>query len=346
MKVFTLAQLPILIAASFLPAAYSQSNVVLYGVADTAIGRLNSETGLLSSTALNPGPSRIGFRGTEDLGQGLKASFQFEQGIRLNDGRTDAATFARQAWVGLSSPYGTLRLGRQLTATFDAVAAWDTMEALAYSGVGTIFGYGGGSRESAMLKYISPVMAGLQLELGYVFKDNYNTYGPFSAFGTDSTNGKYDIALIYKAQKLTAGLTYSQTSVNTGAAHKSKIENMSIGASYDFGPLKAAASYHHNDQRIGVAYAAGTYQSPGIHGGSFGVTIPLQQLSLSADAVYAKERASTKKSGTDFVFTAKHMLSKRTSVYGVYRYADKSGPSFGGTFKKESNFALGIRHTF
>lgn len=336
----------LILAASLLPVAYSQTQVTLYGVADAAIGRLNGDTGMLSSTALNPGPSRIGFRGTEDLGQGYQVSFQLEQGIRLNDGRTDAATFARQAWVGMKSPYGSLRVGRQLTATFDAVATWDTMEALAYSGVGTVFGYGGGSRDSAMLKYISPSLAGLQLELGYVFKDNYNTYGPFTAFGADSSNGKYDVALIYKSQQLAAALTYSHSSVDTGAAHKSNVENMSLGASYDFGFMKTAASYHHNDQRLGVAYAAGSLQSPGIHGGSLGVTVPSKLVSLSVDAVYAKERAGNKQSGTDWVLTAKHMLSKRTSLYGVYRYADKSGPTFGTTFQKESNFALGIRHTF
>lgn len=100
-------------------AASAQSSLNLYGIADVWIGKTkNGETNLGSGGLAG---SRIGFKGTEDLGGGLKAHFNLEQGIRLDTGAATVAgsAFSRQANVGLSGGFGTVKLGRSFTAFDD-----------------------------------------------------------------------------------------------------------------------------------------------------------------------------------------------------------------------------------
>jgi predicted porin len=120
-----------LAALAAVGAASAQSTVTLYGVADVWLGSQKVETrpngnvaftgvrqNLLNSGGYNG--SRFGFRGTEDLGGGLKANFVLEQGITVDDGKMadtkDFRQFNRQAYVGFSGGFGEVRLGRQYTA--------------------------------------------------------------------------------------------------------------------------------------------------------------------------------------------------------------------------------------
>ena len=99
-------------------AALAQSNVTIYGIADAAIvgesGGTNSMTKVTSGAA---SASRIGFRGTEDLGDGMQAFFTLETGAKIDTGELDATNtiFNRQAFVGLKTNAGSVALGRQYT---------------------------------------------------------------------------------------------------------------------------------------------------------------------------------------------------------------------------------------
>ena len=71
-------------------AAMAQSSVTMYGVADLSLAKSNGVSAQMSGNGvMNNGNSRLGVRGVEDLGGGLKASFNFEQGINAENGRTD-----------------------------------------------------------------------------------------------------------------------------------------------------------------------------------------------------------------------------------------------------------------
>ena len=114
--------------------ASAQSSVAIFGLLDAGIERLNhSGPGNTSITRMpnitGSVPSRIGFRGTEDLGNGLKASFVLESGIALDSGALNygGRLFGRQANLSLSSEYGTLTLGRQYNMTFYALLDTDTL---------------------------------------------------------------------------------------------------------------------------------------------------------------------------------------------------------------------------
>ena len=114
-------------------AAFAQSSVTLYGVADVAVGKTN-QAGLnlasdkfqaIASNTLNNGTSRYGFRGVEDLGGGMKAGFNFEAGISLTTGAGNLSggqAFSRAANVSLMGGFGEIRAGRSLTPSFYSVA--------------------------------------------------------------------------------------------------------------------------------------------------------------------------------------------------------------------------------
>src|SRR5688572_28858816 len=96
---------------SVLPlAAQAQTNVTIYGVADASINRENTGNDKrVAITSGNQSTSRIGFRGTEDLGNGLKALFNIEAGVAIDTGAADAAgLFQRRAVIGLQGSFGTV----------------------------------------------------------------------------------------------------------------------------------------------------------------------------------------------------------------------------------------------
>ena len=117
--------------------AYAQSSVTVYGIVDTGVEYVNNANAnkdgvvRLSSGAMNT--SRIGFRGTEDLGGGLKAVFQLENGFKTDTGEFDSAglLFGRQANVGLEGSFGRIVAGRSYSTTYDFILPFDPM---GYSG--------------------------------------------------------------------------------------------------------------------------------------------------------------------------------------------------------------------
>lgn len=101
--------------------AHAQSSVTLYGAIDTSIEITNPGAGYVAR--MDSGAyrgSRIGLRGAEDIGNGVKILFDLENGFGSGDGTYAVANtiFNRQAWIGLGTPYGTLRMGRQYSPIY------------------------------------------------------------------------------------------------------------------------------------------------------------------------------------------------------------------------------------
>ncbi|MBP6998627.1 MAG: porin, partial [Tepidiphilus sp.] len=118
---------------------FAQSNIQIYGVADAYMkyGDFMGDDAMGVDSGGLAG-SRIGFRGEEDLGSGLKAVFVLEQGINIDSGKSTGMTgdddknnngdqtFTRQAYVGLKGNFGQVALGRQyapgyFTGEYDAL---------------------------------------------------------------------------------------------------------------------------------------------------------------------------------------------------------------------------------
>ena len=147
------------------PAAAATSSVTLYGNIDQYLQFMRSSSGA-KLTSLNDGAvlrSRIGFRGSEDLGGGLAMKFTLEHGLYADRGAQADSTrfFDRQAWLGLATPHGEVRVGRQNTAIFTRSEFMD------YSGrtlASTANHYGQPARLDNDLAYISPRLHGLLFE--------------------------------------------------------------------------------------------------------------------------------------------------------------------------------------
>ena len=218
-------------------AAFAQSSVTLYGVADIGLAKTN-KAGLgygndsLQATAngtLNNGNSRLGVRGVEDLGGGLKASFNFEQGINLANGATDSVTWQRAAFAALSGGFGEIYAGRRLSPSFYGVAAWELTGTANYSATAAQFAFAGaGSRNNAHIGYTTPDFGGLTATLGTTLKGN-------DASAADGLQSKIDMNVIYKGGPISAGLSYNKV--------QDTEKNWSIGASYNLGVATVAASY-------------------------------------------------------------------------------------------------------
>lgn len=274
-----------LAALAVVGAASAQSSVTLYGVADLSL----SDTTAAGSTAqmsgngtMNNGSSRLGVRGTEDLGGGLKASFNFEQGINAETGATAANTFDRAANLSLSGGFGTFKMGRSLTPAFYGTAAWELTGTANYSVVGKQFGYIGGARNNSEFSYTTPTMSGFSAALGYVFKGETGGNG----------NAKTNANLKYVAGPVAAGLSYSK--------EQNSDRSWSLGGKYNFGTFAVAASY----------------QDPtGVQKGfTLGGSANVGPVALTLDL--ARDTGSAVKS-TDTLLEAKYALSKRTFAYAA-----------------------------
>jgi len=257
-------------------AAMAQSSVTMYGVADLSLAKASGVSAQMSGNGLmNNGNSRLGVRGVEDLGGGLKASFNFEQGINAESGATDAATYQRAAWLALSGGFGRFQMGRTLNPSFYGVAAWELTGTANYSVVGNQFGFTGeGPRTNSVFQYTTPNMGGFSGTIGYTAKPD------------NSGNAKTDLNLIYANGPIAAALSYNKT--NTLKS------NVALGGSYDFGMFKLAGSLQ-DDKQINAK------------GFTLGGTVPVGPVALTLDI--ARQTNSGFKN-TDVLLEAKYALSK------------------------------------
>ena len=298
-----------LAAAAATGAAFAQSSVTLYGVADIGFQKVTGVSAKLnSSSTLNNGTSRWGVRGVEDLGGGLKASFNFEQGLSLDDGAASSG-FARAAYMALGGGFGELSLGRRLNPAHSTAAAWELTGTANYSAVASQFGAVlNGIRYNNMVMYTSPSFGGVTLQYAHVLK------GDRAPSPNKATN---DLSLRYAAGPLAVAANYNKNGEDSeGSWH--------VGGRYDFGFVKVAASY------IDPKNTA--------KGFTVGASAPFGPFTFTVDLA-----RDTKAKDTDLVVESKYALSKRTFFYAAYlNDGNKKAGALGG----KNGFGLGVRHNF
>ena len=242
-----------LLAASTACAApaFAQNSVTLYGLIDEGLNYTNNVQGghnyeLASGDVQG---SRWGLKGTEDLGNGLKAVFQLENGFDVNSGRLGQSSrmFGRQAFVGLSSDAGTVTLGRQYDAVVDYLAPT------------TANGNWGGSllshpfdndntdnsfRVNNTIKYASPDYAGFQFGGTYSFSNGtgFSNNRQYS-LGGQYQNGGLLVAAAY-LQANNPGVTQGGAIATDDANFaSSRLRIFGGGINYTFGPATAGFVY-------------------------------------------------------------------------------------------------------
>lgn len=312
--------------ASIAGAVQAQSSVTLYGIVDTYVS--NAKLGAVGAPSLNSvnsggiSPSRWGLRGSEDLGGGLKANFNLEQGFQSDTGTQSVGNtaFSRAAWVGLSGGFGEVQYGHTTTPFEDinglAFESFDsilTAEYLVFRSVGYT------ARPGNTLKYISPSFGGVSVAASYSLDET-----------TPTNDDTRSISVQYAGGPLYVGFAYQDDGLAGGPNPKFT----RLGASYDFGAVKLLANYG-NTKLFGT---------PRTNDFSIGADVPLSAaLTLSTGFATSRDKGvDTRRDGLSL--SAQYALSKRTSVYGgvVYSQEEVSG------VKTEENrvYALGVRHAF
>ena len=298
-------------------AAFAQSSVTLYGVADAGVGKIEAgsptgndasdKTEFISGSLMNNGTSRLGVRGVEDLGGGLKAGFQFESQIDLDSGAAASSFWARQANLWLAGNWGTVKLGRQFTPSYLTTATYELTGTANYSVLANTYNYAGmGSRANSAFAYVTPSFGGFTAALAYVTKTDLGL-----------SKAAWDLGMMYNNGPIAAGV-----SVNKAGTSKT---NYQAGAKYSFGNFALAGSYTQaSNQAKAVRRGFGLGASAGF--GAFTVT-----LDLTRDT----KNEWTAKKYTNGVVEAKYALSKRTFVYGAYLRLDG-----------DNNYGIGVRHNF
>lgn len=367
-------------------AAHAQSSVTLYGVIDTSIayvhgndGQANNMWQMLSG---NLQGSRWGLKGAEDLGGGLKAIFQIENGFNPGTGKLSASNtiFNRQAYVGLqSNQYGTLTLGRQYDPVVDLVQAVtaDNYFGSFFATPGDVDNNDNSLRVSNAIKYTSPVFAGFQVEGMYALGGVAGKTGAGQTWSVAAAynNGPVGVAAGYfYANNPTpgSGLRNNWTSttsdnivdgpINAGYVTAKSIGIAQVAGQYAIGPVTLGLGYSNAQYKPDASSGFGSTEkyNTGRAFVTYQVTPPVL---LGLGYSYTKASGNTDAKYHQVSLGADYSLSKRTDVYLVGAYQHASGTQlntdgttsaaqasigsygYAGT-KSQEMVALGLRHKF
>ncbi|MFZ6723884.1 porin [Undibacterium sp. MH2W] len=328
------------VLAAISGAAQAQSSVTIYGVVDMAFQAESNGAG--KKYAIDSGEqagSRLGFKGTEDLGGGLKAIFDLEAGILADSGASQGGlTFGRQSWVGLTGDFGTVKAGRQYTPQFyffDAVDPFDlgftSGNAGASTSTGGVFGFLSASswRVNNSVSYQTANIDGFSAMA---------LYAAGEVAGDTSANRSVGISAQYAAGPVYVGGVYYSQNDAKGVALKSGL----LGATYDFGVAKGAVGYSQDKKDDNTIDRKGY---------TLGVTVPVTAAdNILATVARLKDNAANGNS-TQLAIGATHALSKRTNLYtSASRVSNDATVNGGGlaAFKgaKDYLFNFGVLHSF
>lgn len=296
-----------ILSAAYVCNAHAQSSLTLYGIVDEFAQYVDTGKGYTAAMGSSgQWASRFGLRGKEDLGDGYAVNFVLENGFAPTTGAlaTSGSLFNRQAWVGLSSDWGQVRMGRQNSPLFIDEARMDAFGAVTQaSGMDNITTYG--IRTSNTVSYLSPSFYGLK---GSVF------VGFGNAGGLRSTGSSYQFDVTYD-QGPFAAFVAGQALHNTDGAPTDR--TILSGVSYVIGKFKLYGAYTWAKWSE-VAVDARTY------GVSLGYTFnPFNYLALGWAQL--SDDSSAGNSARQFSMMYDHDLSKRTSLYAAVSFLQNRG---------------------
>lgn len=340
-------------------AASAQSNVTIFGVVDAAYsygsGSTSKKTQLTSGSNTS---SRVGFRGTEDLGGGMSASFWLEgqfntdngTGVATNTNNQNSGgaiagigggqgfTFGRRSTVSLHAPWGEIRMGRDFTSHYLNRSLADVFAVVGVGASQPHVGTLGGpvaTRASNMIGYYLPA------SVGPVYGQAQIYYGENNSGAANSSDGKgYSVRLGYNQGPVNVSAAYGNTKYAAG-----DIKSTSIAALYDAGVVRLFSGYIKDANSAPANFTAKGY--------TLGAIAPVGKnefkVSLSKYGTNAGLKPETKKTAIGYV----HNFSKRTALYATYARVSNSGgatAALNGSVTAANNgssgYDLGIRHTF
>jgi len=297
--------------------ATAQSSVTVFGAVDINL-RYQSNDGapkkhVMGTDGLNS--SRLGFRGFEDLGSGLRAGFWLEAPMTPNDGSSIGFNFRRRSTVSLvSDSWGELRLGRDFTPVFWTRALYDPF---GFNGVGIA----GNVDPNGVTQ---PTYARSSNSVAYFLPPNLGgVYGQFMVAPSEGApNTKYLAGRLgYTKGAFDVSVAASRQDLNAGA---NRYASWVLGSSYNFGVATLSAAYNHDHDDTG---AGTTYRH-----WLLGAVVPIGAAELHAS--YNKMDAGSGNGAKMAALGLVYNLSKRTALYGTYAQLSNEG-----TFKQSVDFS-------
>jgi predicted porin len=310
--------------------ASAQSGVTVYGVVDMGLKVENAGAGTyLGLDSGNQSGSRLGFKGNEDLGGGLKANFVLEAGF-LADTGANAATgvsFNRQSYVSLAGGFGEVKLGRINTVVYSNAAVFDPFGDALAGDSARIFNYSG-SRTDNTVNYSFNAANGINGQLAYSFGE---------VAGNTPANRTVAGAIGYAAGPAAVVLTHNNTKNATGTdAAKTTL----LGGNYNFGLLQPFAAYAINK-------GVGTLNT---RDALLGLNINLTPSDTIMSSVMHKyDKFAAHRDATQVALGYSHAISKRT---GIYTSWSRLTNNYNVNYKVTKNgatdnlFNIGLRHKF
>ncbi len=374
-------------AMTVVAGAQAQSSVTVYGLLDmgyTSISTTNTPRASgqepYTVKAVQTGNqgrmsgSRLGLRGTEDLGGGLAASFVVEFGIDAGEQANGIGNGTRLGFIDLSSKtLGSVTLGRQVSSTkfvndsftvfgnpnfttgyvtgaglSTSTTSQTTGGYAAASNAATQGGLGNanaGERISNLVHYTTPSFNGLVATIGTyeTTTDNSGT----AAIVVGDANGKgSDAGVRYTAGAFALAVGYNKYETTNGTlANNYSVDNTqtSIGASYDLRVAKLFVTNNSRDYK--TASTTIDFKDTTV-----GISVPMGKTNLIASYSDGDDSSTTQKSDKKgFQVGAVYSLSKRTNAYAVYGEGEVKSATLGTTTLKqvkENGVAVGVRHSF
>ena len=295
-------------------AALAQSSVTIYGRLNLTLESMDNNG--IKTKVMNNNASRLGFKGLEDLGGGLKAGFVLEHGFSPDTGLPAASFWGRQSEVNLSGGFGMVRLGNFASEAYFATADYNSMH---NHDTGTssdaLYAYVG--RNINKLAYRTPeFVKGLTMEGAVSLGE-----------GVPGRKRSYDFAANYGAGPLHIGVGYEKNDT---------AKQLAVSGLYEFGSFvlgglvqrdtDAYGPGNRTNFRIAAAYMLGTSE-------------------FHANVGSAGDYSKLSQSGArQFTLAYNYNLSKRTKVYGYYTKIDAE--RFTPYASDFSSLAAGVRHNF
>lgn len=339
------------------------ADTTLYGLVDGAYANV-SGTNLRSQSLVVSGglaTSRLGVKGSEDLGDGLKAVYNLEYALdiasntAIGSANIGSGTIARQQLVGLSGDsWGTVAVGRLQTTGKDFGDKFDPFSGSDASPLNNVtsgkqFLIGSTAqlaRANRAAAYISPDLSGFKVAFNYASAAGVAGYGALGNVGVNSTTGADNnmtawlLSGSYDMGSLSVGGVYASTSTPTSATTALGLQNRkeyALGASYDFGAAKLFGTYQTTKNDASGFTGAGNndraYSVSGlIPAGSVNVVLSYAKVTNNTDA------ANTDTGASSYSLAALHSLSKTATIYAAYAHV---GNNTNGSYSVLDN-AVGV----
>lgn len=350
----------------------AQSSLILYGVLDVFGGYQSARVDGKNTSLYVLGnngelTSRWGLRGTEDLGGGYRTTFNLESGFDPSTGKNQNSfrVFDRQAWVGLSAPYGEVRFGRQNTPMFVWTGEMDAFSAATYgSGFNNFANWL--ARVDNDVSYISPKLANTQLELHYSVGGRPGTLAGNAVYqtGVQTSQGPVYLAFAYlnaanatntnRVQEIMAGgnVDYGRGKIYLGFFRANDVISATTGnalsnpaGKYDpaVGPVGDVRGNYHNTYSLSADYRF------------------TRSLTVGAGYAYIKDCSSLGNDASQMSAIVNYDFTKKTRLYGVVsRLNNHNSAQFRmlgasittGSFltpdggQNETAVQIGLRHAF